>query len=118
RELRSSEGAFLITTYFMAVGTVLTAPTIFLGVPNWSATLVLVLIGVVLTSVTGQVLLHQGLGVAEATEGSLAAATSVVPAALLEASFLGEHLSARSLLGALCMLVAVSLAASRGADVA
>jgi drug/metabolite transporter (DMT)-like permease len=116
RELRNSEGAFLITTYFMVVGTVLTAPTMLFGMPPLSSRLVLVLAGVVLTSVAGQVLLHQGLGFAEATEGSLAAATSVVTAALLEALFLGEHLSGRSLLGALCMLLAVSLAVSRSRE--
>src|SRR5207245_438847 len=118
RELRSREGAFLITTYFMAVGSVLTAPAMLLGVPALTSALAVVLLGVVLTSVTGQVLLHQGLGFAEATEGSLAAATSVVTAAALEAVFLGEHLSTRSLLGALCMLVAVTLAASRSSEVA
>src|SRR5262249_60696363 len=93
RELRHSEGALLITTYFMAVGTVLTAPAVMLGLPVLSPHLLLVLSGVVLTSVAGQVLLHQGLGFADATEGSLASATSVVTAALLEALTLGEHLS-------------------------
>lgn len=118
RELRSSEGALLITTYFMAVGTVLTAPTVLFGVPSLSSGLVVALVGVVVTSVTGQVLLHQGLGFAEATQGSLAAATSVVTAALLEAMFLGEHLSARSVIGAGCMLAAVSLAVRRSANTA
>jgi drug/metabolite transporter (DMT)-like permease len=113
RELRTSEGALLITTHFMAVGAILTAPTLLLELPPLSPGLALVLIAVVLTSVGGQVLLHQGLGFAPATQGSLAAATSVVTAAALESALLGEHLSGHSLLGASFMLVAVSLAVGR-----
>jgi drug/metabolite transporter (DMT)-like permease len=113
RELRTRESALLITTYFMAVGTMLTAPALLLEPPLLSSGLLLALGAVVLTSVSGQVLLHQGLGFAPATEGSLAAATSVVTATVLEAVLLGEHLSAHSLVGAGFMMVAVGLAASR-----
>ncbi len=113
RQLRSSESALLITTYFMAVGAALSAPALLLGLPAVSPGLLIALAGVILTSVGGQVLLHQGLGFAPATQGSLAAATSVVTAAVLEALWLGEHLSPSSLLGAAFMLAAVSLAASR-----
>jgi drug/metabolite transporter (DMT)-like permease len=113
RELRASESALLVTTHFMAIGAAVTAPTLLLGVPPVSAWLAFVLAGVVLTSVGGQVLLHQGLGFAPATQGSLAAATSVITAAALEAACLGEHLSGHSLLGAGCMITAVTLAASR-----
>lgn len=113
RQLRSSESALLITTYFMAVGAAVSAPALLLGLPAVSPGLLVALAGVVLTSAGGQVLLHQGLGFAPATQGSLAAATSVVTAAVLEALWLGEHLSPSSLLGAAFMLAAVSLAASR-----
>jgi drug/metabolite transporter (DMT)-like permease len=113
RQLRSSESAMLITTHFMAVGATLTAPTLLMGLPALSYGLLVALAGVVLTSVAGQVLLHQGLGFAPATQGSLAAATSVVTAAGLEAVWLGSHLSSSSLLGAVFMIGAVALAASR-----
>jgi drug/metabolite transporter (DMT)-like permease len=113
RQLRSSESAMLITTHFMAVGTTLTAPALLMGLPALSGGLLVVLAGVILTSVAGQVLLHQGLGFAPATQGSLAAATSVVTAAGLEAVWLGNHLSSNSLLGAAFMIGAVALAASR-----
>jgi len=113
RQLRSTEGALLITTYFMAVGAVLTAPTLLMGVPALSSGLLVVLGGVVLTSVAGQVLLHQGLGFAPATQGSLAAATSVVTAAVLEAVWLGNQISGTTLLGAAFMIGAVALAVSR-----
>ena len=113
RQLRSNESALLITTYFMAVGAILTAPTLLMGVPTLSSGLLLALAGVVLTSVAGQMLLHQGLGFAPATQGSLAAATSVVTAAVLEAVWLGDHLSTNSLIGAGFMIAAVALAASR-----
>lgn len=113
RHLRATENAWLITTYFMAVGAVLTTPALFLGLPPLSGSLLLALAGVVLTSVAGQWLLHQGLGFASATQGSLAAATSVVTAAGLEALLLGEHLSLQALLGACLTVSAVGLAVSR-----
>jgi drug/metabolite transporter (DMT)-like permease len=111
RSLRATEDAALITTYFMAVGVAVTAPALALGLPSISAPLLLALAGVVLTSVAGQWLLHHGLGFASATQGSLAAATSVVSAAVLGALLLGEHLSPETLLGAAFMFVAVGLAA-------
>ena len=110
RQLRLSEGAFLITTYFMAVGAAVTAPALLLGLPALSTGLLLMLAGVVLTSVGGQVLLHQGLGSAPATQGSLAAATSVVTASALETAVLGEHLGLQSLMGAGLLIAAVGLA--------
>lgn len=113
RQLRSSESAHLITTYFMATGAVLTAPSLLMGLPTLSPELAWALMGVVIMSVGGQVLLHQGLGVAPATQGSLAAATSVITAAALQAAFLGEHLSRHSLLGACFVVAAVGLAVSR-----
>jgi drug/metabolite transporter (DMT)-like permease len=113
RQLRISESALLITTYFMAMGALLTAPALLLGLPSLSPALLLALAGVVLTSVGGQVLLHQGLGVAPATQGSLAAATSVVTAAALQAVTLGEHLTPHSLFGACFVVAAVGLAVGR-----
>jgi drug/metabolite transporter (DMT)-like permease len=113
RQLRITESALLITTYFMAMGAVLTAPALLLGLPLLSPPLLLALAGVVLASVSAQLLLHQGLGVAPATQGSLAAATSVVTAAALEAVTLGQHLSPHSLLGAGFMVAAVGLAVGR-----
>jgi drug/metabolite transporter (DMT)-like permease len=113
RHLRVSESAYLITTYFMAVGTVFTAPSLLLGLPALSNGLLVALTSVVLTSVAGQMLLHQGLGFAPATQGSLAAATSVLTAAGLEAVLLGDHLSPHTLVGACLMIGAVALAVSR-----
>jgi drug/metabolite transporter (DMT)-like permease len=113
RQLRLTESAYLVTTYFMAVGTLLTAPGLFAGIPVLTPALAAVLAGVVLTSVAGQFLLHQGLGFAPATQASLAAATSTVSAAVLEAVWLGEHLTFNTLAGAALMVVAVGLAAGR-----
>jgi drug/metabolite transporter (DMT)-like permease len=110
RHLRASEDASLITTYFMAVGAVLTAPALLAGLPPFSPALSLALLGVVLTSVGGQWLLHHGLGYTTAAQGSLTAATSVLSAALLETAVTGQHLSAHSLLGAALMIAAVGLA--------
>jgi drug/metabolite transporter (DMT)-like permease len=113
RQLRMIESAYLVTTYFMAVGTVITAPALFGGLPPLSAPLLAALLGVVLTSVAGQYLLHQGLGFAPATQASLAAATSTVSAAVFEALWLGERLSAHTLAGAALMVAAVALATRR-----
>jgi len=113
RQLRATESALLITTYFMAIGAALTAPAMFATLPPLSHNLVFALAGVVSTSVGAQLLLHQGLGFAPAIQGSLAAATSVVTAAAAEALCLGEHLSRQSIIGAVLMLCAVGLAASR-----
>ena len=68
---------------------------------------------VVLTSVAGQWLLHHGLGFTSATQGSLAAATSVLTAAALEAALLGGQLSGGAVIGACLMIVAVGLAVGR-----
>ena len=113
RQLRLVESAYLVTTYFMAVGTVLTAPALLAGLPSMAATPVVALLGVVLTSVAGQYLLHQGLGFAPATQASLAAATSTVSAAVFEAVWLGERLSGHTLAGAALMVAAVALATRR-----
>jgi drug/metabolite transporter (DMT)-like permease len=113
RQLRLTESAYLVTTYFMAVGALLSAPTLFAGLPPLTSDLSIALLGVVVTSVAGQLLLHQGLGFAPATQASLTAATAVVSAALLEALLLGEHLSLHTLIGAAVLVAAVGLAVSR-----
>ena len=113
RHLRRTESATVVTTWFMGVGMVVTAPTLALGLPAPSATLVLALVGVIVTSVAGQWLLHHGLGYISVARGSLMAATSVVTATVLEAIVLGEHVGAHVLVGACCMIAAVALATDR-----
>jgi drug/metabolite transporter (DMT)-like permease len=61
--------------------------------------------------VGGQFLLHEGLGFASATVGSLTAASSVVSAAALGALLLGEPLTITMLLGGSVLLAGVALAA-------
>ena len=113
RHLRASEPATLITIYFMAVGAVLTAPALALGVPSPSLGTLVALAGVIVTSSGGQWMLHHGLGYTPASIGSLACATGVFTAAWLEATLLGEHMQAESVVGALLMIVAVGLVAGR-----
>jgi drug/metabolite transporter (DMT)-like permease len=113
RTLRTTENASLITTYFMAVGTAVTAPALLHGLPSVSLGAGLALALVVLTSVAGPWLLHHGLGFTSATQGSLAAATSVLTAALLEAALLGTHLSGGMVIGAFLMIGAVGLGVGR-----
>lgn len=114
RHLRGSEDASLITVYFMAVGALVTAPSLLGGMTVPSVVGVTALAGVIVTSAAGQWLLHHGLGFTSASLGSLACATGVVTAAGLEALFLGEHLGIASIGGALLMVVAIGLAAGRG----
>lgn len=114
RQLRLTESAYIVTTYFMGVGMLCTAPALLTGLPPLELLPLAALAAVILTSVGGQVLLHQGLGFAPATQGSLAAATTVVTAAVLEALFLGEHLSTHTLIGAALLVAAVALAVSGG----
>jgi len=113
RQLRLTETAMLVTTHFMAVGAVVTAPAVLREVAPMSPALLLVLGGVVLTSLGGQLLLHEGLGFVSATEGSLAAATSVAVATGLQAAWLGERIGAAGLAGAVLLLAAVGVAAGR-----
>jgi len=114
RHLRRTEGATVITTWFMAVGMLVTAPALAGGLPPLGLPLVLALAGVIVTSVAGQWLLHHGLGLISVARGSLMAATSVVTAATLEAAVLGQRLGPHVLVGACCMIVAVALSADRG----
>lgn len=109
RHLRASENAALITTYFMAVGALLTLPTLVAGVSVPSPQVALALVGVVLTSVAGQWLLHHGLGFTSATQGSVAAATSVLTAAGLESMTFGTSLGPHLIVGSLLMFAAVGL---------
>ena len=110
--LRRTESAAVVTIHFMAVGAILTSPSLVQGLPPLSTPLVVALVGVVLTSSGGQWLLHHGLGYTSATTASLAAATSVVTAACLQALVVGEWLDARLVVAAICMLLAIALAAS------
>lgn len=114
RHLRRTESASVITTWFMAVGALVTAPTLAIGLPAPSIPLVLALAGVIVASVAGQWLLHHGLGFISVARGSLMAATSVVTAATLEAIILGQRPGPHVLVGACCMIAAVTLAADRG----
>jgi drug/metabolite transporter (DMT)-like permease len=111
RHLRNTESALRITTWFMAVGMVLSGPWLLTGLPHFTPTLSLALAATIVTSVGGQFLLHQGLGFTTATQGSLAAATTVVTSALLEALFLGSSLTAGMLAGGGLLIAAVALAA-------
>lgn len=113
RYLRASESAYLITTYFMAVGAVLTVASLASGLPPMTLTLSLALAGTILTSVAGQFLLHHGLGFTGAIQGSITCATTVVSTAAFEALFLGDTLGTHALLGGALFVAAVALVAAR-----
>lgn len=113
RHLRASESAFLITTYFMAVGALLTSPSMLSGLPPLTLPLMLALAGTILTSVAGQFLLHHGLGFTGAIQGSITCATTVVSTAAFEALFLGQSLGPHALIGAAFFIAAVALVATR-----
>ncbi|MBM3867097.1 MAG: DMT family transporter [Verrucomicrobia bacterium] len=110
QKLRRTEDAAKITTWFMGVGVLVTAPALLGGLPHVAGATVWLLAGVVLTSVLAQWLLHHGLGFTSASQGSLAAATSVFLATAIEALTLGDLPGVRTLAGAALMLGAVALA--------
>lgn len=113
RHLRHSENASLITTYFMAVGTLCTAPSLLAGVPSLGTTSIVAVVVVVLTSVAAQWLLHHALGFVSAAGASLVAATGVLTATVLEALWFGEAMHVDTVVGGACMIAAIGLA-SRG----
>ena len=110
QKLRRTEDAAKITTWFMGVGVLVTAPALLGGLPHVAGATAWLLAGVVLTSVLAQWLLHHGLGFTSASQGSLAAATSVFLATAIEALTLGDLPGVRTLAGAALMLGAVALA--------
>lgn len=110
QQLRRTEDAAKITTWFMGVGVLVTAPALLGGVPHVGPATAWLLAGVVLTSVLAQWLLHHGLGFTSASQGSLAAATSVFLATAIEALTLGDLPGTSTLAGAALMLGAVALA--------
>jgi drug/metabolite transporter (DMT)-like permease len=112
RQLRAREGATVITSWFMLTGAVLTAPTLLAPWPAPSWPLVGALAAIVAASAAGQWLLHHGLGFTTAAQGSVAAATSIVTAATLEAAWLGGEMRGHLVAGGACMVAAVALAAS------
>lgn len=116
RGLRASESASLITTWFMAIGALLTAPSLAAGLPPLHPALLAALTCVVLSSVAAQWLLHHSLGHHSAARASLVAATGVVTAALLEAAVLGRMVDGPVLAGAALMMAAVGVAAGRGGE--
>jgi drug/metabolite transporter (DMT)-like permease len=116
RHLRHTENATLITTYFMAVGALLTAPSLLSGLPSLDGHLGAALAVVVLTSVAAQWLLHHGLGFVGAARASLVAATGVVTAASLEALWFGEAIRPGTIAGGSLMIVAIGLASGAPAS--
>ena len=116
--LRRTESATLITVYFMAIGSVLLAPSLLWGLPRPSIELGAALTAMIVTAAAGQWLLHHGLGFTSAIAGSLAATTSIVTASGLEALTIGEHVPARVVLAGVLMVSGVGLASTpaRSAD--
>lgn len=116
RGLRASESASLITTWFMAIGALATAPSLATGLPPLHAALLAALACVVASSVAAQWLLHHSLGHHSAARASLVAATGVVTAAVLESAILGRGLDAPVVAGAALMLAAVGVASGDPED--
>lgn len=114
RHLRRSESASLITTWFMGVAMLATSPSLLWGLPPLTPRLVAALLGVVLTSIGGQWLLHHGLGFTTAAQGSLAAASNVLVATVLGALITGEGLTPEMFAGGALMFGAIILASRSG----
>jgi len=116
RHLRRIESASLITTWFMAVGTVLTAPALLFGLPPLSARLLAALAVTIVSSLSGQWLMHQALGRVEAARAGLVLMGNVVAATLLEALWYAEPVPLHRVLGGAVVVAAVWLSTSAPAS--
>lgn len=112
RHLRRIESASLITTWFMAVGVIVTAPSLLLGLPPFSLRLVLALAATTVASLAGQWLMHHALGRVEAARAGLVLMGNVVAATVLEALWFGEPVAAHRVVGGVIVIAAVWLSTS------
>jgi drug/metabolite transporter (DMT)-like permease len=117
RHLRRVESASLITTWFMAVGVIVTAPSLLFGLPPFSLRLVLALGATIIASLVGQWLMHHALGRVEAARAGLVLMGNVVAATLLEALWFGEPVAAHRVIGGVIVIAAVWLSTSAPARV-
>jgi drug/metabolite transporter (DMT)-like permease len=113
RHLRRIEGASLITTWFMAVGMLVTAPSLLVGLPSFTPSLVAALAVTIVASLTGQWLMHQALGRVEAARAGLLLMGNVVAATLFESMWYAQPVAAHSVIGGAIVVAAVWLSTSR-----
>jgi drug/metabolite transporter (DMT)-like permease len=108
RELRKVNGPVVIYLYFCTAGTLVTAPAFFANprLPASPAECLLVL-GLVLTSMTAQLLMNQGFLHCRGWEGGLILTTEVVFAALAGIVFLGDPVTWRFAVGSLLIVGSV-----------
>jgi drug/metabolite transporter (DMT)-like permease len=112
RHLRRIESASLITTWFMAVGMLLTAPAILGGLPAFTPALAATLAVTIVSSLAGQWLMHSALGRVEAARAGLFLMGNVVAATLLEAAWFAEPVALHRVLGGAIVVAAVWLSTS------
>jgi len=108
RELRKVNGPVVIYLYFCAAGTLVTAPA-FAANPKLPATPseAMLVLGLVLTSMTAQLLMNQGFLHCRGWEGGLIMTTEVVFAALAGIVFLGDPLTWRFAAGSFLIVGSV-----------
>lgn len=113
RALRQLESASLITTWFMAVGVVVTAPALLSGLPNASSRLLAALAATIAFSLSGQWLVHQALGRVEAAKAGLLLMGTVVVATVAEALWFTEPIGLRRIAGGAVVLLAIRLVSTQ-----
>jgi drug/metabolite transporter (DMT)-like permease len=118
RHLRRLESASLITTWFMAVGMLMTAPALLVGLPPLSASLMAALAVTIVASLAGQWLMHHALGRVEAARVGLFLMGNVVAATVFEALWFAEPVAPHRMVGGAVVIAAVALSTSGPARVA
>ncbi len=100
RSLRAHNGPVIIYLYFCTMGTLVTTP-FFLAQPVWPATPVewAMVLGIVFSSVTAQLLMNQGFFYCRGWEGGVLMSGEVVLTALIGILFLGDPVSWRFWIG-------------------
>jgi len=108
RSLRKKNGPVIIYLYFCAMGTLITAPKIILSpvLPGNPLEWVMVL-GIIFTSLTAQLLMNQGFFYCKSWEGGVFMSSEIIFTATVGIVFLGEPATVRFWLGGLLIFFSV-----------
>ncbi|MFQ5457575.1 MAG: DMT family transporter [Myxococcota bacterium] len=113
RVLRRTDGALAIFYYFSLVGTVLTAPFIFVNPVLPAGPAAGALLAMIGFSVAGQLLINQAFKYARAGEGSIVLMATTAVAATLGAVLLGDRYGPSFFIGAFLIFAAISWVTAR-----
>ena len=117
RSLREKNGPVIIYLYFCTMGAIFTFPLFALNpiLPSTSVEWVMV-IGIILTSVAGQLLMNQGFFYCRGWEGGVFLSSEVIFTAIVGIVFLGDPVSLRFWIGGFVIIGSVIYLGRLNAD--